>query len=240
MIITKLQDYGHFIELTNKFDYQYNTKTFLLKISLKKCNDLFLRRNMVKTLNYLIRDIFKEKSIIKSHDDTVMEDYLRKLYTLSELVKNLQNNSQIKDPLSLHYFGGYKAALSPGFSRMYFCHQYVDDVNIIFTDYSNTDYSEYFFNDYNINIIKINENSFDCTDLSFLENDVKDDNPKALWKVNKQCIRYKQCINSISIGGWYDIKKLKDLYVYEYKNNAVFVNDLKILYKKNDKWYFNI
>lgn len=235
MIITKLIDYNHFVDLTNKFDYQHNTKTFLLKTTLAKCNDLFLKKNVFAYLDSLVKNIFKKQSIIQSNDQSLKTDDTVKLYTFYHIVKDIQNNIGIKHPLNLHYFGNNKVALSPGIGRIFFYNQYDKDVDIIVTDYTKN-----FCNDYSITTYEIVENKFNCIDLSFLDAPVQRNSPRALWKIVKKNIRYKQCIDCVSIDNWGTVKNKIEFYLYEYKDNAVYVNNHKIIYKKNNNWYFNV
>ena len=234
MSIIKLNDYLHFVNLTNEFDSMHNTNTYIAKLTLEDTNNIFLKRNIQKKIAGDIHSIFKHSTLVYSNNATIDTDSIVKLYSFFRILDDLKKGCKLLHPLNIHYFKNKKVALHPGQTRLSFLGQYTDKVDVIITDYSNTVISD--FNDVSFNDISTAE--FNCNDLYFLSSTAIT-HPRSIRNAAEQEIVYKECIN-IKNNSWALTLELDPIVKFELKNKAVYVNDSCVLYKRKTKWMFDV
>ena len=104
MSIIKLNDYLHFVNLTNEFDSMHNTNTYIAKLTLEDTNNIFLKRNIQKKIAGDIHSVFKHSTLVYSNNATIDTDSIVKLYSFFRILDDLKKGCKLLHPLNIHYF----------------------------------------------------------------------------------------------------------------------------------------
>lgn len=224
----ELKDHQHFLSLTNEFDTKFNCTTSLFQMTLKEINYYFLKRNIHDYLTALVSGIFLNSNHIYSNDAQLAVDDTIKMYTFYKIVKDLQNNIGMLHPINLHYFGQNRVGVHPGNSRLNFLHQYFQPVDVVLTDYTNTYKNNHSSNDID----------FGNKNLSFMSSMLEDNRPRSIFNVSRNSNTvYKECKHIPTTNVW---RNVQENILYCLLDNKVYVNDTVVLYKKKNKWWFNV
>lgn len=237
----KINDWEHFVALTNQADAISKTKTFIYKGSIS---------SVVKDLlkwgddydEYSSHRFSQEIEMLFRKSDKVLSNQVgpiksTKINAFDYILETFRKGYSIMDPLNLHYFGNGKLTPHPGYTRLLFGKLYTMNINCIIYDYTNGKFVQDFKD---INIFTPDETNFDISERRYMFSHTgQTKKPKQIHKMSgkKNGVKYREVNGKDPIP-----KELGDprLYnppkIYIKQNNLVTVNGRKVLKNNNGLW----
>lgn len=233
-----VKNYNHFVNLSNRFDCQYNTKTYVATTTLKQIADTLKKdKNRVNaSIQNLVNSVFANSNIILSNNEN--QSPIVTLNACADMVRDINNNIFIKHPVCMFFFKHNKWFVHPGNTRLLFANQYFYPVDVVITNYSKR--------------VITKKCTFDLHNTSDLVLDsVKGLDFFTYWTNSNARRSFKKKVGR----GNYLLKELEDIAtvevlrnpknynpprIYEYKNAKVYMNGTEFLRHINDNWFFCI
>lgn len=135
--VLPIETYEQFVELCDKFDSFYQTKTYITYLTLKEINDKFVNRDIYNYLENLIANLFSSKYTVYSNEPWLSNSHIGKINAISKIVDDIRCGTGITAPMSMSWFGKTRYGVHPGTTRILFADVYYEKIPLVITDYTN-------------------------------------------------------------------------------------------------------
>ena len=232
----EIEDYEHFVSLTEKFDKDWNTVTYILQEKLTDIADLIWKNTVHGTLDNEIKYCFGDRKVIWTNKKDINPDRMVKMISFKSMIDSLKKDRRFVNPICCNYFDTKKFSIHPGGTRMIFKDVVEEPVTLVITDYSGElkkDYSD-------IQFIPYNRRRFDTTGLEFMTADNSDGKPRGFTSAcGDKMYKYKELKTTDDTLGMYENGNphaLPEPIKLELQEDSVYVDNQLIIRKENKEW----
>lgn len=148
--ISIIQSNLHFLELTSKFDNEYNSRSFSANFTLAEIWEHFMKNNPSKHTwaaksyrEYTSKIIdkkaaitFNNRNIVSTNEADVTSNMIGKFNAVYQMHQDISNNIKFTDPVSISVLDPTTMPIHPGGTRLMFAEVYTDTIPVIITTYN--------------------------------------------------------------------------------------------------------